>query len=70
MSENRKTLKWFKERIGKRIFRKNNVCGCGICLNVWKEGLIIKDEMHAQYLFMHETESDLNYFDKEETNEI
>lgn len=42
---------WFIERIGKRIFRENNHCPCAICLDVFENGLIITDEMHAIYLY-------------------
>lgn len=66
---NKKTLEWFQERIGKRIFRKHNLCGCDVCLKVWKEGLIVQDEIHADYLFMHESETDLNYFDKQDNHD-
>jgi hypothetical protein len=66
---NKKNLEWFKQRIGKRVYRKHNFCKCESCLNTWKEGLIIRDETHADYLFMCECEMDLNYFDKEEPNE-
>lgn len=66
---NKKNLEWFKQRIGKRVYRKHNFCKCGVCLNVWEHGLIINDEMHAHYLFMCESEMDLNYFDNEERNE-
>ena len=43
--------KWFIDRIGKRIYRKNNICNCAVCLNVHEVGLIIADEMHAIYLY-------------------
>ena len=47
------TQQWFVERIGKRIFRdKNNPpCGCHTCNEIEKNGMIITDENHAQYLF-------------------
>ena len=55
---------WFIDRIGKRIYRKNNICNCRTCLNVHKEGLIITDEQHAIYLYDCQ-ELDLIYYDKE-----
>lgn len=42
---------WFLDRIGKRVFRNKTSCECGVCANVSKKGLIISDEMHAEYLF-------------------
>ena len=55
---------WFIDRIGKRIYRKNNICNCDICLNIHLEGLIVIDEMHAIYLYDFQ-ELDLIYYDKE-----
>jgi hypothetical protein len=54
--------KWFIDRIGKRIYRKNNICNCAVCLNVHEVGLIIADEMHAIYLYDCQ-ELDLIYYD-------
>ena len=42
---------WFIDRIGKRIYREKNVCNCEVCTAVHKEGLIITDEQHANYLY-------------------
>lgn len=36
--------------IGKRVFRTKNTCGCKICADVYENGLVIGDEMHADYL--------------------
>ena len=61
---------WFKDRIGKRVFRNAVSCPCNTCTRVEKKGLIINDEMHAESLcdwegiYMHEKEIDLNYRDK------
>ena len=52
---------WFIDRIGKRIYRKNNICNCRICVNVHEEGLIITDKQHAIYLYDCQ-ELDLIYF--------
>jgi hypothetical protein len=54
--------KWFIDRIGKRIYRKNNICNCAVCLNVHEVGLIIVDEMHAIYLYDCQ-ELELIYYD-------
>ena len=65
----KKDFQWFKDRIGKKVYRKHNFCSCNVCLRVWENGLIIHDEMHADYLYAIEMETDVNYFDKEEDNE-
>ena len=63
------TLKWFTNRIGKKIFRDDDGCGCKSCNNVVENGLIVFDESHAQYLEMIDNEfwacgTKLNYRDK------
>jgi len=60
-------LRWFKERIGKRVFRNETSCKCSFCTFNQKNGLIIKDEKHAQYLFDMQNELQLNYFDAPKT---
>lgn len=62
--------KWFQDRIGKKVFRPETSCKCTTCANVYENGLIIGDKMHASYL--HDCEGSLNYtyFDtKEEVKE-
>jgi hypothetical protein len=59
---------WFLDRIGKRVFRNKTSCNCDICKDVYEKGLIISDEMHANYLYTCECEytaegSPLRYFD-------
>ena len=54
---------WFIDRIGKRIYRKNNICNCAVCLNVHEVGLIITDKDHAIYLYDCQ-EMDLMYYEK------
>jgi hypothetical protein len=62
------TLKWFIWRVGKRIYRNHFEC-CSKCNDVAKNGLVIMDILHAQYLY--DTQSDfgaegiiLNYRDR------
>jgi hypothetical protein len=61
-------LNWFIERIGKRIFRNVTSCKCQTCKLVFENGLIIGNEIHANYLYdmeciyTHEG-SPLKYFD-------
>jgi len=45
-----KSKKWFIARIGKRIYRDALGKCCATCDDVEKNGLIIYDEMHADYL--------------------
>lgn len=45
------TLEWFKERIGKRIFRDADGCDCSGCAKVVSDGLVVHNEFHADYLF-------------------
>lgn len=58
---------WFIDRIGKRVYRTNTGC-CIHCEKVYKDGLIIGDEEHADYLYIIESEFSaegnlLRYFD-------
>lgn len=56
---------WFLERVGKRVFRSKTSCPCSVCVDVYKNGLIIMDTMHANYLC--DVECDIiRYFDTKE----
>lgn len=64
-----KTLQWFKNRIGKIVYRDDDGCDCATCVNVVNNGLKIHDENQAQYVF--DTQNDwaaegimLNYRDE------
>lgn len=50
--------KWFQDRIGKRIFR-GHTCSCEPCKIIEQTGLIVQDELHADYLC--EIEAEYNY---------
>lgn len=56
-------LKWFTDRIGKRIYRDKTTCNCETCTRGWKEGVIIRDEDHAIYLELEQHELDIDYRD-------
>lgn len=58
------TLKWFKNRIGKRVYRNDVSCDCTDCKNVTVGGLIISDDQHAEYLYMIQGELNLQYRDE------
>lgn len=55
-------LQWFIDRIGKRVFRDKNLCNCGVCKNVFQNGLIITDKQHAQYLYDIQNEMGIRYY--------
>lgn len=66
-----KDLQWFKDRIGKRIYRDDNLCHCSSCKNIVDDGLVIHDEEHARYIFENQNEYgcegiDLNYRDEKD----
>lgn len=63
-------LNWFKKRIGKRIFRDPDNCKCPTCKDVVKNGLIVANKNHAEYLAMTDNDFEregikLNYRDKQ-----
>jgi len=57
-------LRWFKNRIGKRVYRLTKTNCCPTCDRVEKEGLIIGDKTHANYLFDCQNSMNLEYSDK------
>ena len=59
-------LDWFKQRIGKLVYRTESKCPCEICKAVGTFGLTIQDELHANYLFDCQNELELFYFDTKE----
>lgn len=61
-------LQWYKDRIGKLVFRTASTCPCEICRKVEEVGLTIADEFHANYLFDCQNELDLFYFDEPKNN--
>ena len=56
-------LRWFKNRIGKRVYRNDVTCSCKTCKGVTNNGLVIRDDMHAEYLHMVQFELDVDYRD-------
>jgi hypothetical protein len=61
-----KDLQWFIDRIGKKIYRENNTCECIVCMDVFKNGLIVMSESHAYYLCDCQYELGLIYKEKKE----
>ena len=58
-----RTLKWFLDRIGKRIWRRSNGCACKPCRTVTRDGLVPFDRRHARYLFDCQGEFEIAYYD-------
>lgn len=54
---------WYQDRIGKRVYRTEASCQCDVCKKIGEVGLVIDDELHAQYLYDCQNELDLYYFD-------
>jgi hypothetical protein len=59
----RKELQWYKDRIGKKVFRVKNICQCDYCLKYSREGMIIHNELHANYLYEVQNDTNHNYQD-------
>lgn len=57
-------LEWYKERIGKKVYRTASTCPCEVCKKVVEVGLYISDELHANYLYDCQNDLDLYYFDQ------
>jgi hypothetical protein len=64
------TLRWFQNRIGKRIYRDGDGCPCNTCRLITVDGLIVGEES-ADPKHLFETQNDfakcgkfLNYRDK------
>jgi hypothetical protein len=61
-------LQFFIDHIGKRIFRTRNECkankghNCSICEDVYQNGLIVEDSIHASYLASIEAETNIKYY--------
>lgn len=67
MSNETNDLEWFLNKINKRIYRKKNIFECAFCLDVFKNGLIIKDKLHAEYIYECQIELGLIYYETNET---
>ena len=46
-----KSKTWFIKNIGQRIYRDKTSCNCRNCEDVYKNGLVIRDKNHAEYLY-------------------
>jgi len=51
MSTDKTKVQWFIDRISKRIYRNKTTCKCGVCAHVYTDGLVVDDELHANYLY-------------------
>ena len=66
----KKRQQWFRDRIGKTVYRNDIDC-CERCKKVYEEGLVISDQMHADYLndmesISHAEDRPVKYFDTRE----
>jgi hypothetical protein len=57
------SLQWFRDRIGKRIYRDTNNCHCDYCKDIYLNGIVVKNGLHAQYLFDIQNDIGYNYSD-------
>ena len=57
------TLQWFINRIGKIVYRDKLTCKCSTCKSVEKDGVLIHDKNHAEYLYMVSCDMDIGYRD-------
>lgn len=56
------TLKWFKNRIGKKVYRdKIDFCKCSMCQ---KQEVPIESDFDAEYMYMVQYDLDIDYRDK------
>lgn len=60
--------KWFRDRIGTRLFRNSNGCPCAICSYILEMGVIVENQFHADYMCDNEGDYaadglDLKYFE-------
>lgn len=46
-----KDKQWFIDRIGKRVYRDETICNCDTCVDGMKNGVFIKDELQAIYMY-------------------
>lgn len=59
-------LEWFINRIGKRVYRNKSKCSCDMCDHAYKEGVKIRDVVHANYLQLCQQELGLTYYETKE----
>jgi hypothetical protein len=70
-----KTLQWFKEQIYQTIFRDDNGCPCNNCKEILENGLVVRDEDHARYIFEMQNDLgaegiELNYRDSKTVDKL
>jgi len=57
---------WFKDRIGKRVFRTKTICDCEVCKESDETGFMILNEDDAEFCFLCEQDSQIRHFDTKE----
>lgn len=58
------TEQWFKNRIGKKVFRDAVDCKCDTCEQGTVDGIKITDKQHSTYLYDVQCDMGINYRDK------
>lgn len=51
---NKERLKWFYDRIGKRIYRTDVKCKCAECCNAYVNGTKVLNKVNAEWLYSTE----------------
>ena len=62
----RHSLIWFIKRIGQKLYRDRVSCGCASCLDGFKNGVLVHDRNHAEYLHTCQCEMGIEYRDRKE----
>ena len=58
----RHPINWFIKHIGQKIYRNRVNCGCEICVDGFKNGVLVHDVRHAQYLKTCQDEMGIKYY--------
>lgn len=63
-----KSLSWFTDRIDTKVYVDTGACDCNVCTSISKSGLLIHDQLHAEYLFNTQEQGSKYYESKKELN--
>lgn len=61
LPKNFKSLKWFENRVGKKIYRKAVDCQCSACKDGTENGILVHDKDHAEYLYNVQLDLEIEY---------
>ena len=65
-----KSLDWFIERIGEKVYMDDMGCDCPMCNSIERYGLIVHDELHAKYLYDCQNDMGVNYYDDKHEKQL